>query len=331
MYKGVWLLSANPTIIAKGQTGGGSPIFTLSVKGCELWGGRTPDPYLWQCGYVNLPAPAEEPKPEPIRAAAPSPVAPATEPATAPIRKAAPHAWADDEDDNGMPYVIPKSEIREKRCPGCGKEIDINTVVCVHCGYDSATKKKAERTFSPIDREWEAGWSFQTRMAIFLGCQALNASSVMLGLLVEGSLTTNVCGLIFAVALQAFVLGTYDRVRVRRNKKGQAEVIVTWRCCFIPQPPNKLNWKEHEGIAFGHYDAIGTSDWIILLFLLPMILPAILFWIYVIRSDRFYAALARDRGYPATYLYRGMKEKQAKEIAQIASDATGLPLNNPIS
>lgn len=55
VYKGVWLLSANPTIIAKGQTGGGSPIFTLSVKGCELWGGRTPDPYLWQCGYVNLP------------------------------------------------------------------------------------------------------------------------------------------------------------------------------------------------------------------------------------------------------------------------------------
>ncbi|HKA08063.1 MAG TPA: hypothetical protein VKD71_12450, partial [Gemmataceae bacterium] len=60
------------------------------------------------------------------------------------------------------------------------------------------------------------------------------------------------------------------------------------------------------------------------------LLPAILFWIYVIRSDRFYAALARDRGYPDIYLYRGMSEAQAKEIAQTATDATGLPLTTPL-
>jgi len=283
------------------------------------------------CGYVNLPPAADEPKPEPIRSPVPSAAVQATERASIPPPKATPRAWADDEEDNGLPYVIPKGEIRERKCESCGKGGEITSVVCVHCGYDSSTRQKAERTYTPIDREWEAGWSFELRFGIFLGCLALDAGSVVLGLLIEGALPTTVCGLIFAIALQAFVLGTYDRVRIRRNKKGQAEIIVTWRGCFIPLAPKKLNWQEHEGVAFGHYDAIGSSDWIILLFLLPMILPAILFWVYVIRSDRFFAALARDRGYPATYLYRGMSETKAKEIAKTASDATGLPLNNPIS
>ena len=281
------------------------------------------------CGYVNLPAANPEPVPAPVTAPVPV-TAPAAESEPTPVRKAAPHRWADDEDDNGMPYAIPRGEIREKRCQACGKEIDINSVVCVHCGYDAAAKKKAERTFEPIDREWEAGWPFQVRLTLFLACQVLNAGTVMLSLVADGSLPTTLFGMVFAVALQAFVLGTYDRVRIRRNKKGQAEITITWRVCFIPQPAKKLNWKEHEGIAFGHYDAVGTSDWIILFILLPMILPAILFWIYVIRSDRYFAALARDRGYPETYLYRGMNEKQAKEIAQIATDATGLPLTTPL-
>jgi len=285
------------------------------------------------CGYVNLPpAAAEEPKPEPVRAPAPATVAQVAEPARAPTPKATAHQWADDEDDNGLPYVIPKSEIRERKCQGCGKEIDIRTVVCVHCGYDASTKQKAERTFTPIDREWEAGWPFEMRMAIFGACLLLDVGSVVLSLIVEGSLPTTVCGLIFAIGLQAFVLGTYDRVRIRRNKKGQAEIIVTWRACFIPLAPKKVNWQTHEGVAFGHYDAIGITDWIIAFVLLFFfLLPAILFWIYVIRSDRFFAALARDRGYPETYLYRGMSETKAKEIAQTATDATGLPLNNPIS
>jgi hypothetical protein len=282
------------------------------------------------CGYVNLPTANPEPNPAPV--SAPVPVtSPVAESEPTPVRKAAPHRWADDEDDNGMPYAVPRGEIREKRCQACGKEIDINSVVCVHCGFDAATRKKAERTFEPIDREWETGWSFQVRMALFLVCQALNAITVMVSFAADGSLPTTVFGMVFAVVLQAFVLGTYERLRIRRNKKGQAEITVTWRVCFIPQPPKKLNWREHEGIAFGHYSAVGTTDWIIAFVLIFFfLLPAILFWIYVIRSDRFFAALTRDRGFPETYLYRGMNEKQAKEIAQTATDATGLPLVTPL-
>jgi hypothetical protein len=80
-------------------------------------------------------------------------------------------------------------------------------------------------------------------------------------------------------------------------------------------------------VAFGHYDPTGITDWWIFFVLLPwFIFPAILWWYFVIRSDRFFAALARDRGYPETYLYRGMNEQQAKDICQVTTDVTGLPL-----
>jgi hypothetical protein len=145
------------------------------------------------------------------------------------------------------------------------------------------------------------------------------------------SLSLTAFALVFSVALQAFVIGTFETVRIRRNKKGQTEVTLMWRVGFIPMAPRKVNWREHEGVTFGHYDPTGLSDWWIFFVLLPwFILPAILWWYFVIRSDRFFAALARDRGYPETYLYRGMSEPQAKEICQVATDATGLPLVTPL-
>jgi hypothetical protein len=276
------------------------------------------------CGYVNLPAAAV-----PALTQAPSPVVPASEPS--PTAKAAPHPWADDEDDNGQPYAIPRGEIRTRRCEECGKEINAQAHVCVHCGYDARKKEKAERTFHPLDREWEAGWPFERRMVVFVVLQAINLGTLVLSVMLDSSLPASVFGVVISVALQAFLLGTYDRVRIRRNKKGQAEITMTWRVGFVPQRPKKINWKEHEGIAFGHYDPIGFTDWWIAWLLLPFfLLPAILWWWFVIRSDRFYAALARDRGYPETYLYRGMNEAQAKEIAQTATDATGLPLATPL-
>ena len=95
--------------------------------------------------------------------------------------------------------------------------------------------------------------------------------------------------------------------------------------------PKKVNWRQHEGVAVGAYDSTSLMDWLILLVLFPMfIIPAILWWYYIIRPDRFYAALCRDRGFPETYLYRGTNEKRAKEIAQVATDATGLPLTTPL-
>jgi hypothetical protein len=247
------------------------------------------------------------------------------------MAKSAPHPWADDEDDNGLPYAIPPGEIKTRKCEECGKEIELASVVCVYCGYDARAKSKAERTFSPIDREWESGWPFHRRMSLFLVCQVINLATLAMSWATDQPLGVSIVGVLFYVALQAFLLGTYQTLRIRRNRKGQAEVIVTWRLGFIPLAPTKLNWREREGVAFGHYDPTGFVDWWMCLVLLPFfVIPAILWWWFVIRSDRFFAALTRDRGYPETYLYRGMNEVQAKEIAQTTTDATGLPLATPL-
>lgn len=286
-------------------------------------------PCNW-CGYVNQPASepaAVSPKPAPEPVADPAAVA-TTLASPEPV---APHRWADDLDDNGRPYTLPADEKPKRKCEGCGKEIDQLAVVCVHCGYDAQAKKKVERTFTPIDRTWESGWPFERRLAVFLGFQALNGLTVLLSLVVGESLGVTAFAIVFSVALQAFIIGTYDTLRIRRNKKGQTEITITWRIGFVPTAARKVNWREREGVAFGHYDPTGLSDWWIFLVLLPwFIFPAILWWWFVIRSDRFFAALARDRGYPETYLYRGMNEAQAKEICQVTSDVTGLPLVTPL-
>jgi len=281
-------------------------------------------PCNW-CGYVNLKAP--EPAPKPVAAAVRAPeMLPV---ASAPV--ATPHPFADDQDDNGQPYEMPPEEVKTRACEDCGKLIDLNSVVCVHCGYDVRAKGKAERTYSLIDREWESGWPFHRRMAVFLAFQAMNVATLAMSFAAGGSIPVSLTGIVIYVILQAFLLGTYESFRIRRNKRGQVELTLQWRLGFIPMGPKKVNWREHEGVVFGHYDPTGLVDWWIAIVLLPFcIIPAILWWWFVIRSDRFFAALARDRGYPATYLYRGMNEIQAREITQVTSDATALPLVRPL-
>jgi hypothetical protein len=148
---------------------------------------------------------------------------------------------------------------------------------------------------------------------------------------VGGFVGVTVTGVFFYIGLQAFIFGSYESARVRRNRKGQTDVTITWRICFIPMAPKKVNWRQHEGVAFGAYDSTSLMDWLILIILFPMfIIPAILWWYYIIFPDRFFAALCRDRGFPETYLYRGTDEKRAKEVAQVATDATGLPMTTPL-
>ncbi len=291
-------------------------------------------PCNW-CGYVNQLSPEPEAQ---AKVFPPEPEAQAKEKQEleTPAKKVqpgkpAPHRWADDEDDDGQPYMLPHEEAKTRPCSKCGKHIDLLAVVCMHCGYDEAAGKKVERTFQQIDFEWESGWKRSWRVNIFIVFQVLNVLSLIAGLAVVDSLPTSIFLIVFSVALQAFVLGTYDTGRIRRNKKGQTEITVIWRVGFIPRPVKKVNWKENEGVAFGHYDATSVFDWAMALFLLPFcLLPAILWWWYVIKPDRYFAALTRDHDYPETYLFRGMSETRAKEVVQIATDATGLPLVTPI-
>jgi hypothetical protein len=307
------------------------PTISCSACGTVLGipkGGMPKDglPCNW-CGYVNPPAAEAAPRPEP---AAQSAVV--AEPGSTPVAQTpAPHRWADDPDDNGRPYALPQEAVKTRRCESCTKDIDLVAVVCVHCGFDAGTKKKVERVFTPIDRTWESGWPFRRRLTVFLLVQGANLLTLIVAASAGESLPLSIGMILFYVALQAFLLGTFESIRIRRNKKGQVEITSLWRVAFVPMAAKKVNWREREGVAFGHYDDTGISDWVIFVQLLFMcVVPALLWWWFVMRSDHFYAALTRDRGYPETYLYKGMNEQQAKEICQVATDATGLPLTTPL-
>jgi hypothetical protein len=276
------------------------------------------------CGYVNTPAPT------PVAVAAPKREA-VTTPAEPLAPAAEPYKWGDGGDDDGEPYSLPPEEIKTRPCTSCGRPIDRSAVVCVHCGYHAEAKQKVERTFHPIDREWESGWPLKRRLAVLIVFQVLNVATIAFGVAVGGTVSGSISATAFYVVLQAFLVGTYDSVRIRRNQKGKAEITITWRVCFVPMAPKKVKWRDHEGIAVGLYHDGSVFDWVIFFDLFFFgIVPAILWWYYVMRADHVYAALCRDRGYPETYLYRGVNQEQAKEIAQVATDATSLPLTTPL-
>lgn len=280
------------------------------------------------CGYVNLPA--TEPNDKPVETAA------ARERSASMASIAKPDSpaveFGDDDETTSNPYKLTPEEAKMRPCPECGQRIDITSQVCHHCGFDARSKQKIERSYEPIDRHWESGWPLSRRLTLLLAIQVMNVATIVFGMIVGGgTFVGSLTATLFYIFLQAFLIGTYDSVRIRRNEKGRADIIITWRVGFIPQKPKKINWREHEGVGVGLYNESSVMDWFIVFMLLPyLIIPAILWWYYVIHTDRFYAALCRDRGYPETYLYRGMNEKQAKEIAQVATDVTGLPLTTPL-
>ena len=286
------------------------------------------------CGYVtSATATPTKPASPPELPGRSTPATPDTPQPAAPKKKpkGVRHLWGDDEDDDGEAYDLPPEAVKTRRCEACGKDVDVKSLVCIHCGYDTAKKEKIERTFSPIDREWESGWPLQRRIQAFAGMAVLDFVTLVLIIAVDGSAVGGLCGTVFFVALQAFLVGTYEHVRIRRNRKGQVEIVKTWRVAFVPMAPQKVDWREKLGVAFGHYDDTTILDWIILVVLLfSTCIGGILFWWFVFHADRFYAALTRDQGYPEIYLYRGLSEAKAREICQTATDTTGLPLASPL-
>ena len=151
----------------------------------------------------------------------------------------------------------------------------------------------------------------------------------------DGSLPASILTIFFYIVLQAFICGTYESVRIRRNKKGQAEITTTWRIGFVAQPPKKVNWRDREGVGFGHYDATSLFDWVMVVVFLPFgIIGAILWWYYVIRADRFFAALTRDHEYPETYFiaaWTKLRRKRSRKLRPILPACPSSPSSSSLS
>lgn len=233
------------------------------------------------------------------------------------------------------------------KCPSCDKPFPEDQPVCAHCNWHREAGKRLPKTYPIVERAWEAGWSFRWRFAGFLACQVLNVLTAIMVYLERRSLPTSVSEWVLMSALQAFVLGTYDRVNLFRTAKGKVSLTKTWRACFIPLKPKVLRWREHEGVAVRHGD-VGIFDWLIclsllmggvgpclfyltidhlyaILFLLSGVLLGAIFWWFAIRPGRVLVALTQNLGDPVSILYSGTNVAHAHEIAETIRDVTDLP------
>src|SRR5204862_246914 len=138
------------------------------------------------------------------------------------------------EDDDGNPYHV-TGDIATRRCPECKKKVDVRREVCGHCGYNFETQEKAERTFEYIDREWESGWAFQKRIAVFVAMQVVNFILFIVGVSIWHT-GTSFTLVLLTVGVQAFLVGTYERPNLKRTEKGKITIVHTWRYAFFARP-----------------------------------------------------------------------------------------------
>ncbi|MGL4419669.1 MAG: hypothetical protein ACRCZF_03295, partial [Gemmataceae bacterium] len=211
--------------------------------------------------------------------------------------------------------------------PDCGGVCRHDAVLCTNCGLDLETGKKQRRKkFDPVERFWEARWPLNTRLLIFAGMQALNfCICAVIGLL-SGSLNFAIVAFILQTALQAFLIGSYESLTVRRNAKGHTTIDRVWRLGFIPLPVTPIDWKESHGLGLvGSHDSgaleVGTA---VYLFLCAGGIPAIVFWVLVAHPQKFTVNLCDVYGSTDARIFTTTNRDTAVEVAKLIADCTGL-------
>jgi hypothetical protein len=262
----------------------------------------------------------------------------------------------DDEWGDGSPYEVAGGV--PAPCPNCNRPLDPETVVCLSCGFNRQTRQKLKQEYQPIARSWETDWPLRTRLLIFLmiqgGSLGLGVLSAVLG---GAELKDFALSWFLSGFMLAFLLGSYERIQLTRNRKGRVELSKFWRFAFVPIPRKDVPVWRHEGIVTGKYVSAGYFEWLVLLgMLISGVLPVCLdilstigfgtmehpvkivaqliiglippgiWWYFTIHKLTFFVALCRDHGFPETYVYKGWHEEQMHEIAETLRDASGLQL-----
>jgi DNA-directed RNA polymerase subunit RPC12/RpoP len=267
------------------------------------------------CGSaLAVPAPPKPPADEHIQAAPPPPRV---------VKPAEPEVTGTHADD-GNPYPI--TGARDQKCPECGKFLPPEAVLCVRCGFNLQTREKAVKVYDEVEREWETGWPYRRRLRVFIVAQCLVVGLGIVAAVWAANLTGFLCAWLPFAGLSAFLLGTYDRINLARNKRGRVLLTKTWHVCFIERPTTTYRLSEYEGLATGHGREVDVWDWFILFILLGSgVVPGVAWWFFVLHADSYWVALTRHHGFPETMLYRGWSEARMREIAKTIRDATGLP------
>src|SRR5262249_10169488 len=141
----------------------------------------------------------------PIPAGAPSPTYAAT------------YIWTD-EDENSDPYSVADPD--RPRCANCETLLEIGTVVCVRCGWDQRERRKHVQEYTPMVHCWDAGLSVPRRIGLFLLGQLCTVVPGLIGARLLGELGPFLVSWLLFTAITAFLLGTWDRLDLTRDRKG---------------------------------------------------------------------------------------------------------------
>jgi hypothetical protein len=294
---------------------------------------------------------AHRPEPQPVPQATPTAVKPA--PVVPP--QPAEAVYEVSNEDDGRPYGVGGG--LPKPCPNCQKEMDPNARVCVSCGYDYETGKAPDKVYEPVEREWEAGMPFKRRLKLALICLGGFFVLGFVGTLANGAWLSFALSWLTFAGMVLFLFGTYDRVNLSRNKRGQVKLHYAWRFCFMEFRSERVPLKDYDGVVTGRVGEIGIMHWVmfgllilsgvmssanlaigallrdkvdffdwlgmLVLMVLSFVPAGITYYIFFLKIE-FYTALSAGHGYPALYLYKGWHEEHMKELAETIGKVTTL-------
>lgn len=237
-------------------------------------------------------------------------------------------AGTQDEDDD-KPYAVPGTGMQN--CPHCRGDLPLSATFCVHCGKELSSGSKAARVHQPMVAEWVEGFALLTRYKILAGMQVLNFFGTLLALNAEGftssAIMTNLIFQVIHVALQAFIVGSFDTVNLKRNAKGQTTITRTKRIAFYPLEPMKIPWKKSTNLGIIGTHESGIVAWIFCIYLLMLgILPGVLFYWFVIHPELCQVNLCDVYGSTDEVLFRSRTREKAEEVTDFVIEATGLQI-----
>lgn len=283
-----------------------------------------PEPDVWTCPHCGEWQPTrprgKKPAcpvcktalPVPAKAPRPAAIAPQLLKDRGPREVVKQTDWSDNPEDS-KPYKVDAKE--PPPCPGCGKPMEPEAVLCLHCGLDLREGVKAKTVYDPIVRRWDAGLARQYRWTIFAAWQCFAVPPMIWGASHEGHAAYVVFGWLWLSLMCAFLCGTYVQIDLERNSRGKVKLLKTWHFCFVPRVPEDIDLVQYEGITTGQMRDVDIADYIVLIALLNFfILPGIIWYLTVMSRDMSYIALTKDHGHPDLWIYRGWSAEKAKEM-----------------
>jgi hypothetical protein len=227
-------------------------------------------------------------------------------------------------EDDGALYQLPSDPEPKEPCTKCKKLLPRGAIICNHCGFNRDSGAMTRRVHEKVDKQWQPGLGLRARLGLFLAAQALVIATTVVVSSTRDFIDMLPPWLIGGV-LWAYILGTYPRLSLERNKKGRVRLTKTWRVCFIPLTPADLPWRGHAAVVTSQSHHAGFLDWLTVAALIPFaIIPAVLWWFYIVRPEQFDVTLTKDHGCSALLLFRGPSETMAEEIAAAVRNLTGL-------